>query len=46
MSTDDRVQVGVAIIKDADRRLLWPFNSKWGLFALPMSKCRRGAQGQ
>jgi hypothetical protein len=36
------IQVAVAVVRDAEGRLLWTFNRKWGLFCLPMTRCRQG----
>jgi ADP-ribose pyrophosphatase YjhB (NUDIX family) len=36
------VEVAVALILDADQRLLWTWNQAWGAFAWPMSKRRHG----
>jgi ADP-ribose pyrophosphatase YjhB (NUDIX family) len=35
-------QVTVALIMDRQLRTLWTYNSKWGAFALPMTKRREG----
>ncbi|MGO9463694.1 MAG: NUDIX hydrolase [Isosphaeraceae bacterium] len=41
-STVPKVDVVVALIMDHDLRLLWTWNEKWGAFALPMTKLRKG----
>jgi hypothetical protein len=34
------VDVAVALLLDADQRLLWMWNRRWGVFAWPMTKLR------
>jgi ADP-ribose pyrophosphatase YjhB (NUDIX family) len=46
MKDDFAVQVALAVISDAQERHLWVWNDKWGSFALPMSKLRRGPHGR
>lgn len=36
------LDVAVALILDADQRLLWCWNARWGAFAWPMTKLRPG----
>src|SRR5690349_20677798 len=40
------VDVAVAVISDDKQRHLWVWNPKWGDFALPMTKLRRGPAGR
>lgn len=42
MQQDFATQVAVAVIPDAQQRYMWTWNDKWGTFALPMTKLRRG----
>ena len=46
MKEDLAVQAAVAVVVDADQRHLWVWNEKWGAFALPMTKPRRGRGGR
>jgi ADP-ribose pyrophosphatase YjhB (NUDIX family) len=46
MPEDLAVQVAVAVIADAQERHLWVWNDRWGEFALPMTKLRRGLDGR
>jgi len=38
----EKLEVVVAMIMDTHLRLLWSWNEKWGAFALPMTKLRKG----
>ena len=46
MLDDLAVQVAVAVVPDPEQRYLWVWNEKWGAFALPMTKLRRGPDGR
>lgn len=38
------VEVAVALVTDASKRVLLTFNDRWGSFTLPMTRRRRGTQ--
>ena len=41
-ATAPKLDVAVALIIDPQLRLLWTWNARWGAFALPMTKLRKG----
>jgi 8-oxo-dGTP pyrophosphatase MutT (NUDIX family) len=43
-SEQTHVEVAVAVVTDASKRVLLIFNDRWGSFTLPMSRRRRGPE--